>query len=761
MEKENEIKLESQDTIIDTPENGFNEDNIFSLKEKDLDQIVYNISMYTSKVDFKVLNSIEATITKFAEIEKSVMNYLRDKKDLKLNQKKLLNMLTLEMMEQKFSEKENSFYSKINKINEDIYFKISEEITEDDYKHFFEFLNTKANKNNLNSEEEFGIPSFEEIDNLKIENTFKEIYSIIYSLYISDLSKILKCSEIPYFLLKKNKNKIRQKVKYIFNPYIKEFYYLLMENKAEVVVLKNFFHSFTLGIIDIFDFNFLKHKLLYILLKILVLSNVDYLQRDDLAYSLFCRNFEKYCKLMHIAKVLKIDDQNYSYLSNKLLEKIMIEIFGLPKKEREEMMIVSLEILRDFIKDNNQKYFFIIFSFSFMLNGIISSKKGKQEMSSNISCNSRERQLLQNFLKVINNFLNFPVDAFEINSFSQSLVINNILKASSPEIFDSHLQVKKNFTIDIIQDTIKGNCNNKKILEEFELLTNSYHIRSETGIKKYFKDILNSTLSYYNKEKVIYDLSTVMLKSFDQFVLSTNVCLCVSGFTSDGIDQQRAWENLSLDMNKYNDLYYFNWPSETIYSFLRDVMTFLGNSILNYLKEDYIKLITDAHAYATSLNLFHKAKDTAKICGKILAHLIASRAIFKFQTINLVGFSLGSHLIKHCLKELDKLAEHNSELKHVIQNVVLVAGATHFKNQDKWVERFKSLVAGRIINCHGKNDHILKFLYKISIMSDAIGFKPCDFQNEIFENWDFTHLNIGHMDYRKHMDLILKTIKLY
>ncbi len=52
---------------------------------------------------------------------------------------------------------------------------------------------------------------------------------------------------------------------------------------------------------------------------------------------------------------------------------------------------------------------------------------------------------------------------------------------------------------------------------------------------------------------------------------------------------------------------------------------------------------------------FLEARERAKICGKILAYmLISSEYLRKFQ-INLIGFSLGNHVIKHCIKELDKI----------------------------------------------------------------------------------------------------------
>jgi hypothetical protein len=126
-----------------------------------------------------------------------------------------------------------------------------------------------------------------------------------------------------------------------------------------------------------------------------------------------------------------------------------------------------------------------------------------------------------------------------------------------------------------------------------------------------------------------------------------------------------------------------------------------------------------------------------------------------------VGFSLGSHLIKHCLLELYNLAKEDSDLENIIQNVVFVAGATNFKNKDKWNKIFDTLVSGRVINCHGDNDNILKHLFKLATTSDAIGHKKLESDSCKVENYDFSELSIDHHEYRKNLSKIIKKIKLY
>jgi hypothetical protein len=243
--------------------------------------------------------------------------------------------------------------------------------------------------------------------------------------------------------------------------------------------------------------------------------------------------------------------------------------------------------------------------------------------------------------------------------------------------------------------------------------------------------------------------------------MSTNACICISGFTSQESDQQILWENLTVDLNKFIDLYFLKWPSETFSALIKELLLFLGNSVINVCQRNFLQLITDIACYAKGDNIFLKTVNVSKICGKLLAHILCSRTVFKFQTFTLVGFSLGCHVIKHCIKEIYKLSETKPSLLNIIQNVVIVAGATHFKNKDRWAMKINKIVAGRFINCHGSNDRILKYFYKLATRKDAIGLKEIDIKSKKFENFDCSDLNLDHHEYRKFINLILKKIKLY
>ena len=182
--------------------------------------------------------------------------------------------------------------------------------------------------------------------------------------------------------------------------------------------------------------------------------------------------------------------------------------------------------------------------------------------------------------------------------------------------------------------------------------------------------------------------------------------------------------------------YGYKWPRGSEVKLLCNLLSIKKVSIMNKAKHYFIK------------NKFR-----AKYAGKLLALILLSRQIFKNCTINLVGFSLGCHVIKYCLKELE-----NSGSECLINNVYIFGGATFFgKNV------FTNQICGRIVNCYSQADEILKKLYSLSTGQNAIGSNPINMESDKFtiENYDLTDLNMGQLSYRDNLDIILKKNKLF
>ncbi len=151
-------------------------------------------------------------------------------------------------------------------------------------------------------------------------------------------------------------------------------------------------------------------------------------------------------------------------------------------------------------------------------------------------------------------------------------------------------------------------------------------------------------------------------------------------------------------------------------------------------------------------------KKVAKFYGKLLAYIITSRTIFKFQCINLIGFSLGCHVIKHCLLELNKISS-KIDSDDVLNDVIFIGAATDL-NMDKYPNILNN-IGGRIINVYSENDKYLR-----GYNEDCLGLKRL-INNTLYKlshsiiNINLTHKNITQVDYLNHVLRIINDIKLY
>lgn len=80
--------------------------------------------------------------------------------------------------------------------------------------------------------------------------------------------------------------------------------------------------------------------------------------------------------------------------------------------------------------------------------------------------------------------------------------------------------------------------------------------------------------------------------------------------------------------------------------------------------------------------MFWTAQNNAKTAGKLLGIALALRRPFSTQTVSLIGFSLGSQVIKSCLEMLHYIYEPIFKMGgglakcDLIQDVTFMGGAT-------------------------------------------------------------------------------------
>ena len=145
------------------------------------------------------------------------------------------------------------------------------------------------------------------------------------------------------------------------------------------------------------------------------------------------------------------------------------------------------------------------------------------------------------------------------------------------------------------------------------------------------------------------------------------------------------------------------------------------------------------------------AKNRGRICGKILAYILLSSKFFKDFQINLVGFSLGNIVVKHCIKELFKMNRIDKNNFVNLKNVIFIGAATHIKHKNKWKEYIEEVIINRFINCYSKADNILNNLYRECSKEKAIGNENLEINDDkgsnLVSNYNFTRNNFEQFSY--------------
>ena len=279
---------------------------------------------------------------------------------------------------------------------------------------------------------------------------------------------------------------------------------------------------------------------------------------------------------------------------------------------------------------------------------------------------------------------------------------------------------------------------NEKVKKLYELLKDKYE---PEGI---FTKIQNKLHLGEGRDFSTFE-RYIKLINCDEFVFTNTITIIIDGFTTEDSDPMEKWKHFINYFKRESMFYFFKWPSDSF----------------NNIKNQGIK-----KALRFGSKSFSTATERAKICGKILAYIIYSNEIFKNFQINLVGFSLGNHVIKYCIKELSKLnelyANNKEDNEMFLKNVILVAAATSLKHQDKWIKYAREIIVDKFKNCFSKVDKVLQYLYGLCMMKTAIGRDELNIiynNKNLVENYDFTPYNYGHLSYN--MGVVAKDMSGY
>ena len=219
------------------------------------------------------------------------------------------------------------------------------------------------------------------------------------------------------------------------------------------------------------------------------------------------------------------------------------------------------------------------------------------------------------------------------------------------------------------------------------------------------------------------------------------ITILISGFLSQK-DELYTWRNFYNFDRENSNYYMFNWPA---------------SDVLSYVIKSFLFLYPSITSFTSCYNIAENA-------GRILALFLICNNEFKDCQINIVGYSMGCQVVVNCLKELNELKKH----RFMVNNVLLMGGATIIEEDEYplWRNIINNVVAGRLINCYSYSDKVLDKLFRTFMGKTPIGLKILNIRDEkgeyeLVDNYNFTHIQLGHLEYRSNFDIILQTINFF
>ena len=578
-------------------------------------------------------------------------------------------------------------------------------------------------------------------------------YSIIKGIHKTLSDKIIKTIQnttnyniIPNFLYYYDKKLLNYKVndiirnKYSFNYTDKN------QNKIEYKYLVKHYQIFSQNPNIIFDIKLFNDEFRINLFKIIMLVNYNFFKNNIFAQNHFKERFINYMILIKIYDhykelssefelIMKDDDKSNKEKLSKLTEYIKKELFSQENNNIKLDNNINNEITNSL--KINKKYLKLIFSLSVLFNRIvifkeinpeeknqeeiniinIDDKKYEIKIVSKLKCSSISKHMLNNVLNIFED-----EKSFLYNYMIDTYIYENIMKNNNRHLYLKNRDKEK--IILNLQDILLRLDKSQNYKTEFKSFYNqNKDIFNQPKLTVGFlgglfgNKIPNSIKTEKGKE-IYYNINDLkLLPVVKSDINSTQITIIIDGSLSNDI--------LLISNNKalsHKDIF----------------CSFFTNSI--YTNSDF-------YCYdwlSINYDEISQSKKVSKFYGKLLAYIIISREIFSFQTINLVGYSMGCNVIKYCLLELNKLNKKDNYLD-LINNIIFIGGCINIKF-DKYPNIFES-ITGKIINVFSKAD---KDLFEYN--KTAIGLSPLQSKDENINknqiiNIDLTIKNIKQNDY--------------
>ena len=611
---------------------------------------------------------------------------------LSKQQRKIFRFIFLEHIHTHFKSVD-VFYSTINTL----FAKFSDELAISDF------------------EERFGVKiSYETRDveknnNSEIIDKVKFIESIALAEFKTFVNDQTSWDYIPSILIDTQIKLLNRKIReFVKINYEVPFHKLKEESTEEYKFFAVYFRKFIDGKVSLFDENITTsdNKLRLFSLFCLSVGNITTEKQNN---ALFWQLFKE---LMIMMDVKAID--LYRDKAEKILE-------GNDNCEEE----------LNWIKEADRQVIWVfIFNLSLILNSLIiigtnSEEKRESLFNPSLLCSARKRNFLETFLKQITLWsLESQLIAEELNDLLESSIYVDLVESYALNLFDEDRSRKISITNKEIEQMLADSDNPLKqlICNRIKVIENSYDTLS---VGNRLKSAFNFVSNFVRSSKVVQTIKLEFLP-LNPVKVSTKVIL----FIDEG------WKHISL----FGDYYLVKIDLE------QSKFNEIENFVTNIISKDNNE----------RKKMAEKRKKTTSLVGKYLANLLASRAIFKFQTISFVAAGEGCNVVKNCLKELHRFAGRSADLKDLVQNVVFMSGATNLENLEKYNKVFE-IVSGRKINLYSGKNVDLTMDYFVNINKLPIGCSTVridDFENICFDDY-------LERDYKEKINYVLGSLRVF
>ena len=499
------------------------------------------------------------------------------------------------------------------------------------------------------------------------------------------------------------------------------------------------------------------------LFKLIILCNYTFLKNNQLAYKQFNERIINNMILMKLYEYCKELNDEFELIMKKDKKLIDEELLTLKNDIKNELFLMENKnnnnnnnisnIKNDvnIINNNdiklNKNFLKLIFSLNILFNHIVIIKninkddkksiKDKNDKEEDNNNNIDENNKNKNIININNVEYEIKIiSKLKCSSISRQFLLNilNIFKEEKVYLYNYMLETH------VLSDIIKIDTRNlfQKTRAKEKIIILFDEILEKLKEKESIKNIFNI---FYNENKSIFTQPVVTIGFLGNLF---NKKIPNSIKTESGKELNYNINALKLIPIIKGETYstqitiVIDGPLSTNIQLISNNNTLSHKDILCSFFTNNIYTNSDFYLYDwQSINYkeISRIKKISKFYGKLLAYIIISREIFTFQTINLVGYSMGCNVIKYCLIELNKI---NKKIKcfDIINNIIFIGGCINIKI-DKYPDIFDG-VAGKIINIFSKVDQEL-----IEYNKNAIGLKEITISKELSNKYQIINIDLS------------------